>query len=71
MQVTDKDKKITELNDMISSLQNKLQDKIKDMKNEKGEIEKFKKLAEEYEDKNIQMQVQLERVGVSPDKIKA
>jgi hypothetical protein len=57
MQVTDKDKKITELNDMISSLQNKLQDKIKDMKNEKGEIEKFKKLAEEYEDKNIQMQV--------------
>ncbi len=38
---------------MISSLQTKLQEKISEMKTEKGEAEKYKKLAEEYEDRNI------------------
>jgi len=55
LQVSDKDKKATELNDMVSSLQVKLQEKMKEVKNEKSEVTRYKKLAEELENQNIQL----------------
>lgn len=54
--LSEKDSKIQELNQVISQLQSKLQEKINELSKETFEKNKFKGLYEEYQDKVVKLE---------------
>ncbi|CDW71575.1 UNKNOWN [Stylonychia lemnae] len=58
--IQEKDQKISELNTVVQQLQQKLQEKMNDISKEQQEKNKFKQLYEQYQDRVVQLEAQLE-----------
>lgn len=67
-EVTEKDNKIKELNNVISQLQQKLQDKITENQKEQQEKNKYKELYEKYQNEVVRLEAQIEEGNFSQPK---